>query len=272
MLNISLIIIGFLVGTFGTLVGAGGGFILMPVLLLMFPGSNPEFLTGISLAVVFFNASSGSIAYSRMKKIDYRSGFVFSVAAIPGAIIGAYSVNYINRNLFNIIFGIILSIVSVFLFFKTKSNAKPAEQFPEHYKKRFIIDSDDNEYYYAFENKTGILVSVAVGFISSMLGIGGGIIHVPAMVNLLNFPVHIATATSHFILAIMAFTGTLTHILNGTFTWESAVKTMYLAVGVIAGAQLGAMLSKKIHGKIILKVLAAALFLVGVRIFLLSII
>ncbi len=270
MNDLILTVIGFAVGTFGTLVGAGGGFILMPVLLLMYPGSDPDSLTAISLAVVFFNAASGSVAYSGMKKIDFRSGIVFSVAAVPGAVLGAYAVNYINRELFNIIFGVILSAVSVFLFFRKPSVLKAPGEYPFHYKKRYIIDSDDNEYSYAFENKTGIFVSIAVGFISSMLGIGGGIIHVPAMVNLLNFPVHIATATSHFILAIMSFAGTITHIINGTFTWESSVKTLYLGVGVIAGAQLGARLSKKIQGLLILKILAGALFLVGIRIFLLS--
>lgn len=271
MQELVLIIIGVSVGTFGTLVGAGGGFILMPVLLLMYPGSDPDTLTAISLAVVFFNAASGSAAYSKMKKIDYRSGIIFSIAAVPGAVLGAFAVNYINRELFNIIFGAVLSAVSIFLFFKKPSVSKAPGEYPPHYKKRYIIDSEDNEYAYAFEHKTGIIVSIAVGFISSMLGIGGGIIHVPAMVNLLNFPVHIATATSHFILAIMALAGTVTHIIDGTFTPESYMQTLYLGIGVIAGAQIGARLSKKIKGLLILKVLAGALFLVGLRIFMLSV-
>jgi uncharacterized membrane protein YfcA len=271
LIELSLILIGFAIGTFGTLVGAGGGFILMPVLLLMFPGESPEVLTSISLAVVFFNAASGSAAYSRMKKIDYRSGIIFSIAAVPGAIAGSFAVKYIDRNTFNIIFGLILVFVSIYLYFRSAKIVNTAKSFPPHYSKRFLIDSEDNEYTYAFEHKTGIVVSVIVGFISSLLGIGGGIIHVPAMVNLLNFPVHIATATSHFILAIMAFAGTITHVIDGSFTWDSAAKTLYLAAGVIFGAQLGAKLSKKLKGNLIIKVLAMALCIVGIRIFALSI-
>ncbi len=57
-----LVGLGFFIGTFGTLIGAGGGFILMPLLLLMYPDMSPDVLTSISLAVVFLNASSGSIA------------------------------------------------------------------------------------------------------------------------------------------------------------------------------------------------------------------
>lgn len=272
LVELSLIIIGFAIGTFGTLVGAGGGFILMPVLLLMFPSESPEILTSISLAVVFFNAASGSLAYSRMKKIDYRSGIIFSIAAVPGAIAGSFTVKYINRDIFNIIFGVILVLVSLYLYFRSAAKTDPAKPVPEHYSKRLLIDSEDNEYAYAFEHKTGIIISVLVGFVSSLLGIGGGIIHVPAMVNLLNFPVHIATATSHFILAIMAFAGTVTHIIDGSYTWDSAVKTIYLAIGVIIGAQLGAKLSKKIKANFIIKALAIALCIVGVRIFLLTVI
>ncbi len=59
--------LGFLVGAYGTLIGAGGGFVLMPVLLVLYPGQSPELLTSISLAVVFFNAASGSWAYARVE-------------------------------------------------------------------------------------------------------------------------------------------------------------------------------------------------------------
>ena len=79
-----LLPLGLLIGAFGTLIGAGGGFILVPILLLMYPHENTELITGISLAVVFFNALSGSWAYSRMKRIDYKSGIIFSLATIPG--------------------------------------------------------------------------------------------------------------------------------------------------------------------------------------------
>ena len=66
-----LVMIGFVVGVFGTLVGAGGGFILVPVLLLLYPGASPRAVTTVSLGVVFFNALSGSLAYARMRRIDY---------------------------------------------------------------------------------------------------------------------------------------------------------------------------------------------------------
>jgi uncharacterized protein len=269
LMYILFLVLGFLFGAFGTLVGAGGGFILMPVLLLMYPKENPEILTAISLAVVFFNASSGSYAYSKLKKIDFRSGLIFAASAVPGSVLGSLTVQFINRNIFNLIFGALLIVVSVYLFFR-KQAQKTKEEVPGHYVTRKITDRDEVEYVYSFNGKTGILISAGVGYISSLLGIGGGIIHVPAMVNILNFPVHIATATSHFILAIIALTGTIVHIIEGSFSRDSMFITLFLSAGVIIGAQVGAKYSKKIRGSMIIKILAIALCFVGIRILILS--
>jgi uncharacterized membrane protein YfcA len=80
-----LIGLGLLVGAFGTLIGAGGGFVLVPVLLILYPQDSPALVTGISLAVVFFNAASGSVAYVRMRRVDMASGLMFAAATGPGS-------------------------------------------------------------------------------------------------------------------------------------------------------------------------------------------
>jgi hypothetical protein len=85
--------------------------------------------------------------------------------------------------------------------------------------------------------------------------------------RLLNFPVHIATATSHFVLAIMALTGTLVHVVNGVFV-HGVRRTVLLAIGVIGGAQLGALLSNRVGGRMIIRGLAVALIFVGIRLIL----
>lgn len=258
-------LIGLVVGAYGTLIGAGGGFVLMPILLLLYPNESPELLTAISLAVVFFNASSGTTAYARMKRVDYKSGIVFAIATIPGAIIGAISTSYINRNLFNIVFGIIMMIASVYLMFKPSKPETPKTISSSHLTAISFTDKEGNSYSYSYNRTIGIIISIFVGFLSSMLGIGGGIIHVPILVNVLDFPVHVATATSHFILAIMALTGTIVHIITGSFT-KDVWRTIAIGIGALIGAQFGAMLSTRIHGKWIIKGLAIALLFVGIRI------
>ena len=265
--SVIMIGLGFIVGTIGTLIGAGGGFILVPVLLLLYPSLKPEAVTSISLAIVFLNACSGSYAYARMKRIDYKSAFAFAFATLPGSVIGALSTSYIPKHIFNIVLSILLIVIAVYLLIRPKERLTQKKNDKDGATRRIITDAEGHTYRYSFNIWTGIVISFFVGFLSSLLGIGGGIIHVPALTSLLNFPVHIATATSHFILAIMALAGTIVHIIQGNFkgNWTT---TLYIGIGVVGGAQLGALLSHKINGTWIVRSLAVALLLVGIRIIL----
>ena len=264
---LGLVALGIAVGCYGTLIGAGGGFVLMPVLLLLYPKQGADLLTSISLAVVFFNALSGSEAYAMLKRIDYRSGLMFALATIPGAILGALNTSFVPRRLFDIIFAILLLAAAGFLAWRpggVKADSK-TKSAPRHRMARRLVDAHGAVYEYDVNWSLGMAISVVVGYVSSFLGIGGGIIHVPALSYFLNFPVHIATATSHFILAIMALTGTIVHIVTGTFA-HGVHRTLALAIGVVIGAQIGARLSEKMQGTWIIRSLAVALGVVGLRI------
>src|SRR5262249_9636304 len=115
----------------------------------------------------------------------------------------------------------------------------------------------------------GLALSFFVGFISSILGIGGGIVHVPVLVMVLNYPIHVATATSHFVLATTAFTGTATHVVAGEFgdAWR---RTLLIGVGGVAGAHRGAALAPRLRPAVITRALATGLALVGARLLLLA--
>ncbi|MCB2185302.1 MAG: sulfite exporter TauE/SafE family protein [Deltaproteobacteria bacterium] len=257
--------LGLGVGAFGTLIGAGGGFVLMPVLLLLYPHESPENITSISLAVVFLNALSGSEAYARMRRIDYRSGLLFALATIPGAVLGALNTSLVPRRLFDVIFGVLLVAGAALLAFKPRQAHNHPAAHNGHLTARHLVEADGQAFDYAFNPVLGVGISLGVGYLSSFLGIGGGIIHVPALVYLLGFPVHVATATSHFILVVMALTGTLVHVLESSFA-HGTHHMISLAIGVVAGAQLGALLSNHLKGGWIIRSLALALGLVGVRI------
>lgn len=259
-----LVPVGFLVGTFGTLIGAGGGFLLMPLLLLFYPAENAGTLTSISLAVVFFNALSGSMAYARARRIDYYSGLLFAVAGIPGAVAGALSTAFLPRRLFDFLIGAVMLIAAGFLFLRPSSVRSYETNHQFRHFAREVVDAEGIHHRFGYNRLLALAVSLLVGFISSLLGIGGGFIHVPALVHILNFPVHIATATSHFILAIIAFAGTATHVLTGAFQ-HGIRRTIMLSIGVVLGAQLGARLSKEIRPEWIIRILALAMALAGAR-------
>lgn len=264
-----LVPLGFVVGAFGTLIGAGGGFILVPILLMIYPDKSPETITSISLAVVFFNALSGSFAYAKMKKIDYKSGLIFAMATIPGSLLGSITTSYMPRRLFDGVFGILIILLSLYLF-KKKPNTGMNQIKELRFKMtRKMVDQTGSTYEYSYNLAIGIVLSLFVGYLSSLLGIGGGIIHVPALIHLLNFPVHLATATSQFILVIAAFTGSTMHVVRGELS-DGILQVAGLSLGVIFGAQLGAKFSKKIHGNLIIRALAIALGIVGIRIILMA--
>lgn len=269
---LTLLLAGFAVGALGTLIGAGGGFILVPLLILTHPELSPDIITAISIAIVAANAISGTVAYARSGRIDYKAGVVFALFTIPGSILGVYTTAYIPKAAFHIIFGVLLIGLSVFLILSKKQTTSPVsgkDVLPKGHVHQVLTDKGGRTYSYYYNRTRGIIISIIVGYLSPLLGIGGGIIHVPALVNWLYFPVYIATATSHFILAIMSSVSVITHISEGSYNDPHVLRmVLSLGIGAMAGAQLGAVLSHKIKGRVIIKALAICLAAVGVRILL----
>ncbi len=258
-----LCLLGFGVGVFGTLVGAGGGFILTPVLLLVYPHDTPALITAISLIVVFFNAGSGTFAYTRQRRVDFRSGAVFAACTLPGSVVGVIVADKVSRPTFDVMMGVVLAALAVWLL---RGREEPAGHGAGRGSDRTIKDAEGKEYRYRVNVRLGAGLSVLVGFLSSFLGIGGGVVHVPLLVAVLGFPTHIATATSHFVLAIMALVATITHVAAGTFHHAVGLRrAAALSVGVVFGAQLGARLSQRLSGKVIQRLLAAGLIALAVR-------
>jgi uncharacterized membrane protein YfcA len=237
----------------------------MPILLLLYPSEPVNLLTSISLAVVFLNAASGSVAYARQRRIDFRAGLLFAGASIPGAVAGVFTTSMIPRRSFDVIFGILMITGSVFLGLFPQQGSQRSASRRVRGVTHLLTDRGGTVYSYSFKPIIGVGISILVGFASSFLGIGGGIIHVPLLVHILTFPVHVATATSHFILTFMTLAATVVHLLSRVFL-HGLHRTLALGVGVVAGAQLGAFLSARLKSVWILRALALALGAAGVRI------
>lgn len=263
---IAFLVFGVVVGAYGTLVGAGGGFIIVPALLLVYHAT-PQQASGTSLAVVFFNALSGTLAYIKQGKVDFRTGWRFALATVPGAIVGVYLQTFFSGRFFSALFGLMLIVIAVFLNLRPHATRATLHRFgggmlPPGYVHRTLVDAHGERYEYAFNLRGGIALSFVVGFLSSILGIGGGIIHVPAMVFLFDFPAHLATATSHFVLAITSLVGSVGNLAAERILYGPAAA---MAVGAIGGARLGAALSRRVNGPLIVRVLSFALIVVGLR-------
>jgi uncharacterized membrane protein YfcA len=176
-------------------------------------------------------------------------------------------VAHVSRAVFDPLMGAVLGVLAVWLIV--------GKQRPPHAHRwrwtatRELVDARGERYAYQVPLVRGALYSLAVGFVSSFLGIGGGVIHVPLLVRALGFPTHIATATSHFVLAIMAGTGTVTHVLAGGLRYGHGLRRgLGLSVGVVAGAQLGAHVSLRLGARTIQWLLALALAALAARLLL----
>jgi uncharacterized membrane protein YfcA len=255
---------GLLVGCYGTIVGLGGGFLVVPALVLV-AGFSPQQAAATSLVVVFANAVSGNISYYRQKRIDVATGWRFGLASIPGSLAGVEISRTFTSDPFRIVFGVILVAASIFLMIKPRRTAGPSHLHDPKKKgmtRRRLIDACGNVHEYAFNMKSGLLLSFFAGIISAMFGVGGGIVYVPALVYLFDFPAHIATATSFFVLLISSLAGVVFH---GFYKHTVYSAGLSIGVGAIIGAQIGATLSRRLKSTLIIRLFAAALLLVGVR-------
>ena len=255
-----LVLAGVGTGIYGTLVGLGGGFVVVPLLLYLYPEESPRIITAVSLAVVFFNALSGTLAYARMRRIDYSTGLPYALATIPGALLGTWASRYVSRELFDPLFGLVLVAVSLFLLLRPQARLS----LPRAGTHRVVVDHTGQVHTYRTSLRLGVGLSLLVGFFATSLGLGGGSFHLPILIGLLQFPVHIATATSHFVLSISAFTASLAHLLGGAYSWTWQI-VLALGAGVVVGAQMGARLSERVAGPLLVRLLAVGLLLVGAR-------
>ena len=254
------LLLGLFVGTFGTLVGIGGGLICVPIFILFLSdgGVYPYFhtaaqITGTSLVVVLANAASGTLAYIRQKRVFFNAAVPFALATLPGAWLGSAIVDKFDMTKLDFYYGAFLLTMACIMYWN--ATHRPSTE---------IVEIPQGFYY---NRPLGIAASLGVGFISSIFGVGGGVIHVPLMIYLLGFPVHVATATSHFVLACSAAFGVISHFLLDHIVWIPAIA---ISVGAAVGAQIGAKISKKTKSKVILTLLSLAMFALGARLILLG--
>ena len=257
---IFFLLLGVGVGTFGTLVGIGGGLICVPIFIffmsensLMPYFSNAGQIAGTSLFIVLANAVSGTLAYIWQKRVYFNAAIPFALATLPGAFLGSYIVDKFSNAMLDLYFGAFLIFMALLMYWNASH---------KHHSNLNTLPAN-----FKYNRTVGILSSSFVGFLSSIFGIGGGVIHVPLMVYLLGFPVHVATATSHFVLAVSALAGVISHVLLSHIMWIPAVG---ISIGAIIGAQLGAKISKKTKSKVILVLLSFAMFALGIRLMLIG--
>jgi len=259
--------VGILATSYGVLVGAGGGFIIGPTLMLFFDFS-PQSAVGTSILCVSIASLSGAISYLRLKIVDIRSTILFAIAAMPGAILAVIGLEKINSAIFNILFALILLLTGLYVYWSPSKSEKDnnSKKFENTKKtlwltKREINSSSGEKFRYIFIEPIATSVNIIFGFISSFFGIGGGPLRTPTLVYFFNFPVKVATATSVATMSIYTLFGSFAHYLNGNVEVSAVIP---LGLGGIIGSQIGVIISKRLKGRLVMKLLSVAMIVIAI--------
>ncbi len=224
---------------FGSMVGLGGGFVMVPVLRIVF-GLSPALAAGTSLILVVANSAGGTVAYLRQKRVDVKLGLIIAVAGFPGSIIGALLVVRISGVFFDLLFAALLFLLAFDLLAKRSKPAServaPAELPVPAWR--------------------SLLAGFFVGLVSSLFGIGGGVVLMPALLYFSTLPIHAISATSHFAIVLTAPIGLAAHAFQHNVQSAFAIP---LALGGLLGGPIGATLSARLQSPALMRLISLAL-------------
>jgi len=269
-----LVLMGLGTGMYGVLVGAGGGFILAPLLLIFFH-KEPSIVAGTVLALVAINSISGAITFSRMGIVDKRTAYLFVAAAIPGSVLAPFVLKALvqgSPGVFHVLFGIMLILLAIRILAKQDRAEEIANRRGEELpatrpdtrmvRSRVITTRKGVTYRYQFNEGFATAINFVLGFISSFFGIGGGFLRTPILIYTFGFPVQVAVATSIFTLSFYTTAGAITHAYLGHIEFFPTL--VFAGVGLIVGGQIGAKLTGVIRGPWIMRMLLVVVFLLGI--------
>jgi uncharacterized membrane protein YfcA len=243
MTYIIYLITGFLAGVIGGLLGTGGCALMMPVIRFGFH-FDPAIAVGTTLTAVVFTAASGAYQHIKMKNVDKNTAWIVALSGIFGVIIGSIVFGYIKNygNVIDLILGVAFFVVSLRMMYEgilSRGPKNPVEdKMPGTKTTKSILGS-------------------FIGFLTGIIGLGGGYALVPSFIYFLSAPVKLAIGTSMASFVWIALVGAVFKIYQGVVNIPVAIT---LGIGALIGAIYGAKLVAKFKPNA-LKALFGLLFL-----------
>jgi hypothetical protein len=232
----------FCAGFLGSLTGLGGGFIVTPLLTLVF-GADIRYAIGASLISIIATSSGAAAAYVKEGFTNLRVGMVLEIATVVGALIGASLVAVFPTRALTVTFGTML-LVSAYLTTRPRPEQQSADLVPDRMAARLHLDSEyptsEGPSRYSVRNVPGgFALMWLAGVLSGLLGIGSGAVKVLAMDQVMHLPFKVSTATSNFMIGVTAAASAGVYLRHGYVDPGLAMPVM---LGVLAGSMVGARL------------------------------
>jgi len=260
------LVIGFLAAFIGSLVGLGGGIVLVPAMLFLheyvpaLAWATPQTIVGISLVTMVFTGLSSSIAYLKLRRVDIQMGLLFLVGSIPGSVLGSWLNTKFDVSNFSLYFGILMVVIFLFMLIDREKLARNTELQITERTRTFELDGEIHQYNVPII--PALILAVAVGMLSGLFGIGGGTISVPAMILLFGIPVQVAIGTSMFIILFISIVSSTTHIFLGHIPWAYVA---FFVIGSYIGGTVGARTSTLFTGKTLEWILRIVILIAAAR-------
>jgi uncharacterized membrane protein YfcA len=230
--DVLVVVLGFATGVLSGLFGVGGGVISQPGMRLL--GLEPLIAIGTALPVIIPGAGSGAARYARERLVDWRG----AGATIPGGLVAAFAGGLLaesvpgDGHLLQVVTAVLLGFSAYRMWNAPVRAVEPVTAID--------VEGADAPTGPAASGGTFVAIGLAAGLLSGLLGIGGGVLMVPAFTHFAHLSLKRAIATSLVCVGAFAIPGTIAHAMAGHVDWRVAA---LLIVGVIPGARVGAHLA-----------------------------
>ncbi|MDA8070893.1 MAG: sulfite exporter TauE/SafE family protein [Actinomycetota bacterium] len=268
-LVVLLFLISIVAGILGSLIGLGGGVVVVPVLTLLFH-VDIRLAIGASIVSVIATSSGAAAAYVRERMTNLRAGMFLEIATTTGAVTGAYVTTYLPARFLFVLFGAVMAYSSVATYRKRHADHPLAVSHDRIANAMRLHGSYYDEaihkeiVYKVTGTKPGLAIMYVAGLVSALLGIGSGALKVPAMDLAMHLPMKVSTATSNFMIGVTAAASAGIYFARGQI---DPIIAAPVAAGVLGGATLGAKALGKIESKTIRLIFVVVLIVIAIEMF-----
>lgn len=239
---------GAAAGLFGSLLGLGGGVLIVPLLTLVF-GLELREAVGVSLVSVIMTSSVAAGVYLERHVADLRLGMRLELFTAIGALVGGSIAFLIEERVLALLFAVLLAYVA-FSMLRARAAGGPA------------TPDDESTSYEVHNLPLGVVGATGAGVLSALLGVGGGIVKVPLMHLGMGVPLRVSTATSNLMVGITAAASAVIYVIHGEVDPYIAGPT---AIGVFLGASAGSRIAHRVDLRVLRFLFVAVLLYTAVQ-------
>ena len=258
-------------GVFGSIVGLGGGVVVIPVLTILL-GVDIHFAIGASIVAIIATSSGAASTYVKDKVTNLRVGMFLELGSASGAILGAAIAAYTNSPALKLIFGAILLVTVIPQLTKLGEDIPKSPELKGLSKrlglKGSYTETDGKEIQYnATRPVSGLAGTAVAGVLSGLLGIGGGGFKVLSIDMAMKLPMKVSTTTSNFMIGVTAAASAGIYFVRGDV---DPLIVAPVALGILIGAALGARILMRSRNPSVRKAFALVLAVTAVEMILSS--